>query len=152
MLLEEGWALVQGVSDAFDLEPAEEAFPESRPRALMVGGSTGTRSRRRLKRCKLCHVITVPVVLNSFMLNVGLVGGPRAPLPGGAELARTRRRRQRLQQRDQRVAAVCVRPDSTAVREMPFELAVGSKGRRRQDIQIVDDSPAALFHGRRRVR
>ena len=35
--MEEGWALVQGVSDAFDLEPTREVFPESRLALIGVG-------------------------------------------------------------------------------------------------------------------
>ena len=37
VLLEEGWALVQGVSDAFELEATSEVFPESRLALIGVG-------------------------------------------------------------------------------------------------------------------
>ena len=52
VLLEEGWALVQGVSDAFDLEPAEEVFPESRL-ALIGVGLDGDALQIAFEECKL---------------------------------------------------------------------------------------------------
>ena len=52
VLLEEGWALVQGVSDAFDLEPAEEVFPESRL-ALIGVGLDGDALQIAFEKCKL---------------------------------------------------------------------------------------------------
>ena len=52
VLLEEGWALVQGVSDAFDLEATTEVFPESRL-ALIGVGIDGDKLQRAFEECKL---------------------------------------------------------------------------------------------------
>jgi len=50
--LKEGWALVQGVSDAFDLEATSEAFPESRL-ALIGVGIDGDKLQIAFEACKL---------------------------------------------------------------------------------------------------
>ena len=52
VLLEEGWALVQGVSDAFDLEATREVFPESRL-ALIGVGIDGDALQAAFSACKL---------------------------------------------------------------------------------------------------
>ena len=52
VLLQKGWALVQGVSDAFELEPAEEVFPESRL-ALIGVGLDGDALQIAFEKCKL---------------------------------------------------------------------------------------------------
>jgi len=52
VLLEEGWALVQGVSDAFDLEATSEVFPESRL-ALIGVGIDGDKLQIAFEACKL---------------------------------------------------------------------------------------------------
>ena len=52
VLLEEGWALVQGVSDAFDLEATREVFAESRL-ALIGVGIDGDALQAAFSACKL---------------------------------------------------------------------------------------------------
>ena len=52
VLLEEGWALVQGVSDAFELEATSEVFPESRL-ALIGVGIDGDALQEAFDKCKL---------------------------------------------------------------------------------------------------
>ena len=52
VLLEEGWALVQGVSDAFELEATSEVFPESRL-ALIGVGIDGNALQEAFDKCKL---------------------------------------------------------------------------------------------------
>ncbi len=52
VLFEEGWALVQGVSDAFELEATSEAFPESRL-ALIGVGIDGDALQAAFSACKL---------------------------------------------------------------------------------------------------
>ena len=52
VLLEEGWALVQGVSDAFDFEATSEVFAESRL-ALIGVGIDGGALQRAFEECKL---------------------------------------------------------------------------------------------------
>ena len=50
--LKEGWALVQGVSDAFELEATSEVFPESRL-ALIGVGIDGNALQEAFDKCKL---------------------------------------------------------------------------------------------------
>ena len=52
VLLQEGWALVQGVSDAFELEATSEVFPESRL-ALIGVGIDGDALQKAFYKCKL---------------------------------------------------------------------------------------------------
>ena len=59
--------------------------------------------------------MTVPVVVNSFMLNVGLVGGPRHASAGGVDGSAQGGGGSGFNSAINESQQVCVRPDSTAV-------------------------------------